>query len=308
MELVRKWIQIITAFLVNGSWSFPYSRTIYQGPLKVLCSPGLNCYSCPAATTYCPLGALQQLLGGVRLSLAGGQYFFGFSVLGSMGVLGGFFGRMICGWVCPFGLVQELLYKVKSPKFAVPRVLRYGKYLFLLLFVILLPLLAVDEFGGGAPWFCKYICPAGTLEAGIPLLLLQPDLRSTLGLLFWNKLVLLLGFTIWSVVASRPFCIAICPLGAFYALFSRVKLVRLRLDQGRCTNCGSCHTVCPMGVKFNESPDDCECITCLKCMKQGCKLDAIYLEVGGIPVSGRPQARPGKRTGKGEDLLEAPVS
>ena len=73
METLRKWIQVLWFFLTNGFWGFPVSGTLYQGPLKVLCSPGLNCYSCPAATTFCPIGSLQQLLMGVRVSLQAGQ-------------------------------------------------------------------------------------------------------------------------------------------------------------------------------------------------------------------------------------------
>ncbi|OGQ99095.1 MAG: (4Fe-4S)-binding protein [Deltaproteobacteria bacterium RIFOXYD12_FULL_55_16] len=285
MEAVRKWVQVIMGFLMNSSWSFPFTRTIYQGPLKVLCAPGLNCYSCPAATTYCPLGSLQQLLGGLRFALENGQYYFGFSVLGSIGVLGGLFGRMICGWACPFGFLQELLHKIPSRKFGVPRILSQGKFVFLLVFVIILPLALVDASGLGSPWFCKFICPAGTLEAGLPLLWLQPNLRNTIGLLFFNKFAILLLFLGWAVFASRPFCRTVCPLGAFYALFSRVRLLKLRLDESRCTNCKACHHVCPMGVKFNESPDDPECITCLACMNKACKFDAISLEIGGIPLA-----------------------
>ncbi|MDH3995618.1 MAG: 4Fe-4S binding protein, partial [Desulfobulbaceae bacterium] len=161
MEIVRKWIQAIMALLVNGSWSFPFTRTIYQGPLKVVCSPGLNCYSCPAATTYCPIGSLQQMMAGIRIALENGQNFFGFYVVGTMGVLGGAFGRLICGWACPFGLIQELLHKIPSKKFSIPQKLNYLKYGFLLFFVILLPLTVVDDFGYGELWFCKYVCPAG---------------------------------------------------------------------------------------------------------------------------------------------------
>jgi len=248
------------ALLVNGSWSFPYTRTIYQGPLKVVCSPGLNCYSCPAATTYCPIGSLQQLFAGIRIALENGQNYFGFYVIGTMGVLGGAFGRLICGWACPFGLIQELLHKIPSRKFGVGRGLRYIKYGFLLIFVVLLPLTVVDGFGYGELWFCKYVCPAGTLEAGLPLLLMQPGLRQTLGLIFFNKLIIMVFFIVWSVLASRPFCRTTCPLGAFYALFKKFKLVKLRLVEENCTRCKACHNVCPMGVKFDESPEDAECI------------------------------------------------
>lgn len=282
MEAVRKWIQVITAFLVNGYWLFPFSRTIYQGPLKVVCSPGLNCYSCPAATTYCPLGALQQVLANLRISIDFAQHYWGFYVLGFMGILGGALGRLICGWACPFGLIQELLCKIPSPKFGIPRILTYAKYSFLGLFVVLLPVMVTNRFGYGSLWFCKYVCPAGTLEAGIPMLLLQPELRSTIGVLFYNKLTLMVLFLVWSVLASRPFCRTTCPLGAFYSLFSRFKLVRLRLDEKNCTKCGACYDVCPMGVRFHESPDDLECITCLACMDKACRFNAISMEIGGI--------------------------
>jgi ferredoxin-type protein NapH len=293
MGFVRKWVQIIFGFLMNGYWGFPFSRTLYQGPLKVICAPGLNCYSCPAATTYCIIGSIQQLMANVRLSLEAGQYYFGLYVIGSAGILGGLFGRMICGWACPFGFIQELLHKIPSPKYRFPRVLRYGKFFFLAVFVFLLPLLVLDEFGAGETWFCKYVCPAGTLEAGLPMLALQPGLQAGLGFIFLNKLVIMLGFLVWSVLSSRPFCRVACPLGAFYALFSRVRMVRLRWDKENCIKCGACHPVCPMGVKFDESPDDMDCITCMKCMTKACRFDAIYLEIGGIPLrAGRTLARP----------------
>lgn len=284
MEFIRKWVQTVAFFFMNSYWVFPWTATIYQGPLKVVCSPGLNCYSCPAAIVACPIGSLQQLLLSARLTLSNGQYFLGFYVVGSLGILGSMFGRMICGWFCPFGYLQELLYKIPSPKFSVPRPLRYVKYAILFLTVFMLPLLVVNEFDLGLPWFCKFICPAGTLEAGIPMLMLQPDLRQTIGGLFYSKFIIMVFFLLWSVVGSRPFCQTTCPLGAWYGLFKKVKFVKLTLDEERCTHCAECHAVCPMGVKFDESPDDGECITCLKCMNQACQFGAISLEVAGLPV------------------------
>lgn len=235
MELMRKWVQAITGFLVNG------------------------------------------------------QFYWGFYVMGAMGVLGAFFGRMICGWACPFGFVQELFHKIPSPKFGLARPLKYVEFLMLIFFVILLPLLAVDQFVGGEPWFCKFVCPAGTWEAGIPMILMQPKLRATVGLLFFNKLIILIGFFLAAVFISRSFCRTTCPLGAFYALFAKAKLVKLRLDSTRCTKCGACHRVCPTGVKFNENSDDVECISCMACINVACKTSALYLEVGGVPFGRTPQ-------------------
>ncbi len=281
MNVPRRWIQTLFFFITNGYWNFPYTKAIYKGPLKVVCSPGLNCYSCPASTTYCPIGSLQQLFAGVRLSIETGQFFVGFYVIGTMGIIGGFFGRMVCGWACPFGLFQDLLYKIPSSKFNIWPFLRYLKYGLLGFMVVILPLFAIDEFGTGETWFCKYFCPAGTIEAGIPMIILQPALRANLGWIFLIKIVILIVFVIWAVIASRPFCRTACPLGAFYALFSKVKLIKVNLDQKKCTHCEACHDVCPMGVHFNESPNDMECISCLSCSKV-CKQNAINLEIRGL--------------------------
>ncbi len=288
MNLLRKWVQCLFFIGTNGYWNFPVTRAIYKGPLKVVCSPGLNCYSCPASTTYCPIGALQQLFAGIRLTIETGQLYIGLYVIGTMGVMGGLVGRMICGWACPFGLFQELLHKISSPKFGIWPFLRYVKYGLLIFMVVLLPLFAIDEFGTGDVWFCKYFCPAGTLEAGIPMIFLQPALQANLGALFLLKLSILVFFIVWAVLASRPFCRTACPLGAFYALFSKVKLFRLNLDHNRCTHCKACHDVCPMGVRFNESPNDMECISCLACTK-ACKQDAIHLGFGGLTKTPAPE-------------------
>jgi len=290
METLRKWIQALWFFLTNGFWGFPVSGTLYQGPLKVLCSPGLNCYSCPAATTFCPIGSLQQLLMGVRLSLQAGQIYVGTYVLGCMGLLGTLCGRFICGWACPFGLLQEWLHRIPSPKYGVPRVLRWGKYLVLLLMVVVLPLVVVDSFGMGKPWFCKFLCPAGTLEAGVPMLLLSPDLRPAAGLLYLHKLIVLIAVLLWSVVSSRPFCRTLCPLGAFYGLFNRFSLIQLKFNADACTKCGACRRVCPVDIRVEQTPNSAECIRCLRCCTEVCPTGALTLDIAGFGVRMTPSA------------------
>ncbi|MCL2457283.1 MAG: 4Fe-4S binding protein [Desulfobulbus sp.] len=288
MERLRLWAQALWVFLSNGYWAFPVSGTLYQGPLKVLCSPGLNCYSCPAATAFCPIGSLQQLLLGVRLALRSGHLYLGAYVLGCMGLMGTVFGRLICGWACPFGLVQELLHRIPSPKVAVPGLFVWGKYLVLLVLVVILPLTVIDDFGLGLPWFCKFLCPAGTLEAGIPMMLLMPDLRSGVGVLYLYKLSLLALVLLWAIAACRPFCRTLCPLGAFYGLFNRFSLIRLKFNADNCTKCGACHRICPVDIRVDQSPNSGECIRCLRCCIEACQFDALSVEIAGYAWRTRP--------------------
>ncbi|MGE4559281.1 MAG: 4Fe-4S binding protein [Desulfobulbus sp.] len=292
MQRLRRYVQLVLALLANGYWGFPASGSLYQGPLKVLCSPGLNCYSCPAATTFCPIGALQQLLLGIRMSLAAGQLFVGTYVLGCIGLLGAAFGRFICGWACPFGLIQEWLYRLPSPKIRLPQWLGRVPFLVLILLVALLPLVWVDDFGLGLPWFCKFLCPAGTLEAGIPMLLLDPDLRVSVGWLYANKLVLLVITLMASVAVSRPFCRILCPLGAFYGLFNRISLIRLKFDADKCTKCGACHRVCPVEIRVDETPNSGACIRCLRCCTEACRFGALGLDIAGYGVAIGPPPMP----------------
>nr|WP_320010775.1 4Fe-4S binding protein [uncultured Desulfobulbus sp.] len=283
MQRLRQWIQLVLTLLTNGYWGFVASGSLYQGPLKVLCSPGLNCYSCPASTTFCPIGSLQQLLLGVRMSFAAGQLFIGTYVVGAIGMFAAVFGRFICGWACPFGWLQEWLHRIPSPSFSLPAWLGWCRYLILVVTVILLPLIVLNDFDMGLPWFCKFICPAGTLEAGIPMLLLDSSLRSSLGWLFVNKLILLAVTLIASVLISRPFCRIVCPLGAFYGLFNRISLIRLKFAADKCTKCGACHRECPVELRVNESPNSHACIRCLRCV-QGCRYGALGLDIAGYQL------------------------
>jgi len=290
---LRRWIQTIASLLSNSYLLFPFKGNIDQGTLKSFCTPGLNCYSCPAATGACPIGALQNFMAVLRPALKAGHQHFGFYVIGTLGLLGSLSGRMPCGWLCPFGFLQELIHKIPSRKFDIPGVLSYLKYPLLILFVFLLPFFITDEYGYGMTWFCKFICPAGTLEAGIPMLFLKPELQALIGILFYNKLLILVLFLFWTIFSRRPFCRTACPLGALYSLFNKHSVFRMTHDPGKCTLCKACHQNCPMGVKFYESRNDTNCIRCLKCMNESCKFGAISYEITGFKES-RGQGIKGK--------------
>ena len=258
----RGWIQAAATLLTNGHLTGFLRGGIYSGPLKQVCVPGLNCYSCPGALGACPIGAMQAVISGNRHN-------FSFYVFGILALFGVLLGRLICGFLCPFGWLQELLNRIPVRKLrvkpGVDRPLRFFKYGVLALFVLALPAFAVDAFGLGAPWFCKWICPAGTLEGGIPLALANASLRAGLGFTFWWKIFLLALVLVFSLVIYRPFCKYICPLGAFYALFNRWSLVRLEVDRERCTACGACVRACPMQVNILKNINSAECIRCGRC-------------------------------------------
>lgn len=270
-EWKRHRIQALWALLTNSYLVGFVQGKIYKGKIKNFCVPGLNCYSCPGSLGSCPIGAMQAVIGNWNFK-------FAFYVAGFLMFAGALAGRFVCGWLCPFGLVQDLLHKIpfsrKIGTFRGDQLLRKLKYVILAVFVILLPMFLVDILGQGAPYFCKFICPAGTLEGGIVLVLLNQSMRGAVGWLYAWKNVLLVITVILSVLIYRPFCKYICPLGAVYSVFNPISVFRYRVDREKCTGCGACAKVCRMQVNPVENADDLECIRCGLC-KKACPAQAI---------------------------------
>lgn len=272
LQVKRRVVQAIAAVAQNG-WLPGFARgTIYKGKSKYLCVPGLNCYSCPGALASCPIGALQAVIGSWK-------YDFTWYVTGTLLLFGMIAGRWICGWLCPFGFLQELLHRIPGRKLKVParlRWLRVTKYVLLAVLVILLPMFAVNYAGQGDPWFCKYVCPAGTIEGALPLMALNQPLRAAAGLLFDWKLFVALATVVLSILLYRFFCRFLCPLGAIYGLFNRLALYRMKVDGRRCTKCGKCSAACKMDIVPCETPNSAECIRC-GCCRQACPHGALCM-------------------------------
>lgn len=270
-EWPRHRLQALWALLTNSYLIGFAQGKIYKGKLKNLCVPGLNCYSCPGAVGSCPIGALQAVIGSWNFK-------FAFYVAGFLMFVGALIGRFVCGWLCPFGLIQDLLHKIPFPvklqTFRGDKLLRRLKYIILLIFVILLPMFLVDILGQGAPYFCKLICPAGTLEGGIPLVLLNSSMRSALGWLYAWKGVLLAVTVFLSLLIYRPFCKYICPLGAIYSVFNPISVFKYQVDEKKCVHCGVCARVCKMQADPVKNANHPECIRCGLC-KKSCPAGAI---------------------------------
>lgn len=269
-ETKRTLIQLAAAAFFNGYAAGFVKGSIFQGKTKILCVPVLNCYSCPGALGSCPIGSLQAVI-------STRKHRFSFYVLGLMMLFGIVLGRLICGFLCPFGLLQDLLHKIPIRKIKVnpkaDKVLRYLKYVVLAVLVVLLPILVRNQLDMGQTWFCKYLCPAGTV-AGLSLLVTNPTLREMIGFLFSWKMCVLLIVVISSTLIHRPFCRYLCPLGAFYGLFSRFSLYQMYFDKSKCIGCGKCEQACPMEVKCTQDINSAECIRCGRC-KSACPVHAI---------------------------------
>ena len=263
----RKIIQLTSAILYNMNFGGFKNATIYTGQLKKICVPGLNCYSCPGAIAACPLGSLQNQIMTAR-GFGSIKIKFPYYIIGILILFGTVFGRVICGFLCPFGFIQELLYKIKTKKIkknSLTRKMTLIKYFILVLFVIILPIVLLN------PSFCKYICPAGTLQAGIIHVALNDQLKSVIGLLFNWKVIVMVVMLIVPIFIYRSFCRFICPLGAIYSLFNKVSILGLKIDNDKCIKCNACIDNCLMDVK---SVGDRECIECGECIKV-CNTKAI---------------------------------
>ena len=264
-EHKRRLTQVVCALLYNCNFIGFAKGSIFQGEVKGTCVPGLNCYSCPGAIGACPLGSLQS-------ALVSAKYRFNYYVLGLLLLFGVILGRVVCGFLCPFGLIQELLYKIptkKAKKGTWSQVLSYLKYIILIVFVIAIPLIM------NAPGFCKYICPAGTLEGGVFLVATQEKLRLLIGFLFSWKIGLMFVILISSVFIFRSFCRFLCPLGAIYSLFHKVSVCGVKVDEDKCIGCNICVRECKMDV---TKVGDRECVHCGECAGH-CPKSAISYKI-----------------------------
>ncbi len=270
----RRLVQLYSALLYNAHLKGFIDGEIYVGKTKFACVPGFNCYSCPGAVGACPLGSIQN-----ALASTGNQA--GWYVLGIISLFGVILGRTICGWLCPLGLIQELLHKIPTPKIKksrITRVFTWLKYILLAVFVVALPLWYGLEHNMPLPGFCKYICPAGTFEGAMGLLSNPANTPkfAMLGILFTRKFIIMLGIGLLCIFCYRSFCRFICPLGAIYGFFNRFNVVGVKVDESRCNHCGSCVRSCGMDVRH---VGDHECINCGKCMEV-CAQKAISIKAG----------------------------
>ena len=257
------------------------------------CYPFFYCNACPAATSGCPLRALEVSMYKVseKLSLSNlGSFFssliekinwelFLYPIL-TLGAVGTISGRAVCGWVCPIGLLQRTTSIVprkintKIPIFAkigkhrAENYFRYVKYLVLISLVILIPFWIGFTFTD--------ICPVGILTGTIPIIALSPGVYVP-NSFFYVALVIFILFIALIFLIERGWCRYFCPVGAILAPFNKISLLQVSVNKKECQSCNYCSKVCPMRIDVPNMHRDPECILCGKCVN-ACLKNKIKFE------------------------------
>ena len=260
----RRIVQILTAVLLTCNFTVFTSSTVFFGQV---CLPIIHCNACPLTWFSCPIYMISEYVQFHAIPWLALGLIAGFGVL---------VGRFFCGWICPMGLLQDLLHRIPSPKFRLPLSLRWLKYAFLIVGVGAVAYWAGKEV---LYFFCAY-CPVATLEVPLPQMIAQHDwAMDTWRILRFSVLVTVLVLVFFNI---RGFCKVMCPVGALVALANKFSLFTIRLDPAACIHCGKCDKSCPMGVPVEACSRTgravnrhTECIECLSC-EQVCPVSAIH--------------------------------
>ena len=186
----------------------------------------------------CPIGAVQI----IPVLLLDMKIYIGWILLLLIPIIATLiFGRIYCGWICPFGALQELIGLINKRKIKPPSSLNYIKLLSLAVFIGLSISIGDEVFREYDPF--KALFNLSFTETTLALLIIV---------------------VLASILIGRPFCKYICPLGAILMLVDKVSILRIRRDSKLCINCSLCRRICPYNTDSGTGKG--ECILCLKCI------------------------------------------
>lgn len=215
----------------------------------------------PSVHGLCPFGGLESLLSFVTVGATLKKIFSGTMVLFFVFLLLALvFNRAFCGLICSFGAIQEFIgnlgRRLFRRRFLVPpsldRILRYGKYLVLVLTIAMAWLTGTLWFAAYDPW------------TAYGHLISFDELVTS----YWIGLIVLVLSIVGSFFYERFFCKYLCPLGALNAVIGRLSRFSIRRDPQVCIDCSLCTRACPVNldVEHADTIRSAECISCGKCV------------------------------------------
>jgi ferredoxin-type protein NapH len=247
----RLWVQ--AAFLL--AWLDPLLLRLHT-----VCAPVFHCYSCPLATFACPIGVLANF---------SAIHLFPFVAIGTLLAVGALLGSFVCGWVCPFGLLQDLVGRIPTRKYELPGWMGHFRYVTLAALVLAVPY----WYGEDHPLFFCRLCPAGALEAALPNTVRLAV--SGAGIVWPSpaKSIIFVVIAAAMLFTWRPWCTLFCPLGAIYSLCNRFSFFFLRFHPDRCNDCDLCRSLCRYHGRGRRRSSQMQCVRCLDCTR----CDALVL-------------------------------
>lgn len=207
----------------------------------------------------CPFGAVETFHSWITTGkfihhTGAGNSFIALGLLLTLIFTGAFF----CGWICPFGTVQELIGKIGKKIFGkkynniipktVDSVLRYFKYIFLVFILFQTARTFKLVFENVDPYYTLFNIWSDEIAV--------------------SGYIVLAVFVALSFIIERPYCRYVCPLGAINGIFNIKSLFTIKRDEHTCISCGACDRACPVGIKVSkvEEVKDTACIRCMKCV------------------------------------------
>jgi polyferredoxin len=222
------------------------------GALHNVCGPVFHCYACPLSTFACPIGVLANF---------SALHVFPFFAVGMLLAVGGTVGGFICGWVCPFGYLQDLFGRIPTPRLRLPAWTGYTRYVVLIALVIVVPYLG----GENHPLHICKLCPAGGVEVAAPQMAASALAGEPVVWPNATKTTIVILFIAAMFFTYRPWCSLFCPLGAIFGAMNRVSAFFLRFTPEKCISCKACRRMCKYGIEPDRRAGDPRCIRCLEC-------------------------------------------
>jgi ferredoxin-type protein NapH len=230
--------------------------------------------------------------------------------LASFVIVGVLIGKSMCGWVCPFGFVQDLVgfFRRKQTDLSTRthETMVYVKYLVLAATLFIFVTFSISEVMGASGGYQSalgifanapftVLSPSETLFATLPTMVHNfsvsmfsssgVDVLGSIGslsALFWAQFVIMILVLAFVAYVPRSWCRYFCPHGAIMAIMNNFSFIGLRRDPTKCEKggCGHCVQVCPTRVPILDLPwekfSHPECIYCMKCV-DACEHKAIKL-------------------------------
>ncbi|MDC7124091.1 MAG: 4Fe-4S binding protein [Spirochaetales bacterium] len=257
--IIRKIVQIVF-FVVIALIAVNHGLEKYGKTIPLVGSSSLH--------AVCPFGGVvsiyQFITEGSFVRMTHESSFILMIIVSVMAV---FFGPAFCGWICPFGTLQELIGKLgrkllgKRYNRIIPerldRVLRYLRYFILVWVLFMTAVIGKVMFSSFDPYFTLFNFWTGHVAV--------------------SGLIILLITFLLSLLVERPYCKYACPYGAFLGLFNLFRIMPIRREKDTCISCGLCDKECPMNIKVSKSETirNHQCISCMRCTsEQICPEDA----------------------------------